>query len=322
MRSLPLAAALLVLAGPASARAQGQAELGAEEGLEAWAPLPEQVDLSAAPDAPPPAPPAGEPESPALAAFRLRVRALAAGLPPPPMVVELYRPGMALVPTPTPTPAGQVASPRGVAARAPPPLLTSDLTLLGGRVLPQWKYAVGGWVGLPTFGARFQLGLGQGWDVGVGYGGVYGQSHEFSVHGRRALSDGEVEWAVSLEGSGILFANRPALDGSGARGLAGRRNFNLAPGLHLSRRSAGSNWRWLGSVQGVLSLDTEPASVLPLGGVPPPVVLGWNLPVLAGAEWPLSQQVVVQVLGGFELHGRAGDVPFMPVLRAGMLFGN
>jgi hypothetical protein len=316
MRPLSLAAAVLALAGPLAASAQGQVQ---DEGVEAWAPLPEQVDLSAVPDVPPPPALPGEPESPALSAFRLRVRALAAGLPPPPMVVELYRPGMALVPRP----AAQLSTPGPAAARPPPPPpVTSDLTLLGGRVLPPWTFALAGWLGLPTLGARLQLGLGSGWDVGAGYGGVYGQSHELSFFGRRALGEGEVEWAVSVEGSAVFFAQRPALDGSGARGLAGRRNFNLAPGLHLSRRSAGSNWRWLGHVQGVLSLDTEPTSVLPLGGVPPPVVLGWNLPVLVGAEWPLSQQVVVQVLGGFELHGRSGDVPFMPVLRAGLLFGN
>ena len=311
---------MLALAGPLPALAQAQPQPVEGDGVEAWAPLPEQVDLSAVPDAPPPSPLPGEPDSPALSAFRLRVKALCAGLPPPPMVVELYRPGMALVPAP----AVQASTPRAPVAtvRAAPPLVTSDITLLGGRVLPQWKYAVGGWLGLPTFGARFQLGLGSGWDVGAGYGGVYGQSHELSLHGRRALSDGEVEWAVSLEGSVVVFANRPALDGSGARGLAGRRNVNLAPGVHLSRRGGGSNWRWLGNAQLVMSLDTEPTSVLPLGGVPPPLVLGWNLPVLGGAEWPLSPQVVVQVLGGFELHGRAGDVPFMPVLRAGLVFGN
>jgi hypothetical protein len=131
-----------------------------------------------------------------------------------------------------------------------------------------------------------------------------------------------VEWAVSLEGSGILFAQRPSPDGSGARGLAGRRNFNLAPGIHLGRRAAGSGWRWVGQAQLVLSLDTEPISTLPLGGVPPPVVLGWNLPVVGGAEWALSPNVVAQAAFGFELHGRSGDAPFMPVLRAGLVFGN
>ena len=305
-----VATAVLSLAGAAPAWAQ----LADED--EEWAQLPGQADVSASASVAPAPPQVVDPESQALLAFRRRVRALSAGLPPPPLVVELYRPGMALGPPPPAT------APEVAAARTPPPVLTSDLTLLGGRVLPQWKFAGAAWLGLPTFGLRLQLGLGNGWDVGVGYGGVYGQSHEFSLHGRRALSEGEVEWAVSLEGSGILFAQRPAVDGSGARGLAGRRNFNLAPGLHLSRRSAGSSWRWLAHAQFLLSLDTEPVSVLPLGGVPPPVVLGWNLPVVGGAEWPLSPGVVVQLLGGFELHGRAGDVPGMLVLRAGLLFGN
>ena len=310
MRPLLAAAAVLALLGPARAWAQ---EAPDEED---WAPLPAQASLVALPEAPAPLPPVVEPESPALVAFRQRVRALSAGLPPPPLVVEFYRPGMSLTPPP---PTAQVS-----ASRAPvlPPAVTSDLTLLGGRVLPQGTFTGAGWLGLPTFGVRLQLGLGKGWDVGAGYGGVYGQSHEFSLHGRRALSEGELEWAASLEGSGILFTQRPSTDGSGARGLAGRRNFNLAPGIHLSKRAAGSGWRWLAHAQLVLSLDTEPVSTLPLGGVPPPVVLGWNLPVVGGAEWALSPNVVAQAVFGFELHGRSGDAPFMPVLRAGLLFGN
>jgi hypothetical protein len=51
------------------------------------------------------------------------------------------------------------------------------------------------------------------------------------------------------------------------------------------------------------------------------VWLGWNAAVLGGGEWALGRSVVFQLLGGFELHGRTGDAPFMPVLRVGMLFG-
>ncbi|MEN9796713.1 MAG: hypothetical protein RL653_409 [Pseudomonadota bacterium] len=250
-----------------------------------------------------------EPESPARAAWRLRVRALSAGLPSPPLVVERLGaepPGLSRTAAPPPS--------------LPPPLEPAA-TLLGGRPLADAQWGGAAWVGLPTVGLRLHRGLGAGWDVGLGYGGLYGQSNELSVHVRRGLSEGETEWALGLEGSVAWFGVRPSAPPSGARALTGRRNFNLAPTLHVSRHAPLASVRWVGQVQLLLTLDTEPVALSPLGGVPPAVSLGWNVPVLGGGEWALGRHAVFQLLGGFEVHGRTGDTPFMPVLRLGVLFG-
>jgi hypothetical protein len=249
------------------------------------------------------------PESPARVTWRARARALSLGLSPPPLVVErLGAEPTRLTRAPSPPP------------NLPPPLEPSA-TLLGGRPLSAGQWGGAAWMGMPTAGARLQRGLGAGWDVGLGYGGLYGQSHELSAHVRRALSEGETEWALGLEGSVAWFGTRASAPPTGARALTGRRNVNLAPTLHVSRHAAGAPVRWVGQVQLVLTLDTEPVAVSPLGGVPPALSLGWNVPVLGGGEWALGRHAAFQLLGGFEVHGRTGDVPFMPVLRLGVLFG-
>lgn len=275
-----------------------------------WEDFPAGADSRA--DPLPESPPGPQPpESPARGAWRARVRALSVGLPPPPLVVE--RLGA--------EPARLAATP----AAAPPPLppvLEPAATLLGGRPLSEGQWGGAAWVGLPTVGLRLHRGLGAGWDVGLGYGGLYGQSHELSVHVRRGLSEGETEWALGLEGSVAWFGTRASAPPSGARALTGRRNFNLAPTLHVSRHAPRASVRWVGQVQLVLTLDTEPVAVSPLGGVPPAVSPGWNVPVLGGGEWALGRHAVFQLLGGFEVHGRTGDTPFMPVLRLGVLFGS
>ena len=301
MSRLPALLCLLALQAPAARAADPDEE---------WAELPAEADTRAQPAAEPePLPP--PPESPARAAWRARVRALSAGLPPPPLVVERLRAAEA--------PAPQLSRP------GPLPLVKVDepvVTLLGGLGLQPGQWAGGASLGLPTVDVRLHRGLGDGWDVGLGYGGLYGQSHELSVRARRAFSASAVEWALGLEASAVLFSVRPSSPPSGARAITGRRNFNVAPTLHLSGHTPRTNVRWLGVAQLVISLDTEPVAVSPLGGVPPAFSPGWNVPLLAGGEWAVGGHAVFQLLGGFEVHGRTGDVPLMPVVRVGILFGS
>lgn len=218
------------------------------------------------------------------------------------------------------------ANPPGVVAMAPPPEPKpedwNDVSLFGAKTLKRGSFALGGYAGFPTLALRARYGLTQRFDVGVGFESFYGMMNEGQVQGRFLFTGGDLEVAAVLDGSFAHFVLQPQADLTGARWITGKRNWNVGPGIVVSRRAASPSLpRLFLNVRTLIAFDTQPFQRLPLGGVPASVQPAWNVPVRMGAEIPVSPRSSFVIDLGFDIHGRPGDSVFMPVLNVGAVVG-
>ncbi|MFL5319351.1 MAG: hypothetical protein ACJ790_06810 [Myxococcaceae bacterium] len=228
-------------------------------------------------------------------------------LPPPPIGLKIE-------------PRAAEVSQRVGPPKPPAPEDFNEVSLNGGKAINGW--AVGAFAGFPTFGIQVRRSFFPKFDAGVGFESFYGMMNEGQVHARYQLLDGDVELAAQVMGSVTQFVLKPQNDPVGARWITGHRNWNVAPGLTLSRHPSSPHMpRLFVDVRALIAFDTQPFQKNPLGGVPQGLVVGWNVPVRAGGELPISPSSSFVVSLGFDIHGRNGDSPFMPVLTVGAVVG-
>lgn len=238
-----------------------------------------------------------------------------------------------------PPPMGLSAPPVGVVSLPPsvanPPVTVkapviehkpedwNDVSLFGAKTLKVGSWAVGGYAGFPTFNVQARYGLAEKFDLGVAFESFYGMMNEAQIRTRYQFIGGTgLELAGVLDGSFAQFVLKPQSDQYGARWITGRRNWNVAPGIVLSRRASSPLMpRLFLDARVLIAFDTQPFQRNPLGGVPPGVQVGWNVPVRMGAEIPISPSSSFVVDLGFDVHGRPGDSVFMPVLSVGAAVG-
>lgn len=176
-------------------------------------------------------------------------------------------------------------------------------------------------VGFPFISLRLLFGLGDRFDLGVGYDTSYFLSHEPRAVFRLGVLRGE-SWSLTaaLEGGYAFFLQRASRESQGPRFLTGRRNINLSPSLTVAYQgSAPRAARIIFSAYYLLALDTEPYATDPLVGVPPAVVAGHNGGVRGGAELPLSPRTSFTFSFGMDFHGRVDDTPVLPSAAVGLV---
>ncbi len=231
--------------------------------------------------------------------------------PPPSLRVHTTPPPMV----------SETAAPVRLAGTEAPVL--NSVSLYGAPALGRFERAFGVYVGFPLLGVRVAMGLTDRLDVGVGFDSFYTAMNEVRLLGRYQFW-GTEHWAASLvfEAGKAYFNAKPVVEGTGARWLTGRRNYNFVPGAVLSYRGGSPHsarlffdLRYHGAV------DSEPYQKDPLGGVPASLQLGHNLPIRLGAEMPLSARTSFVFVLGFDLHGRAEDSAFMPFVSVGLVSG-
>lgn len=305
MRLLPFAFCLL----PLAAFSGDAKELPLDE---SWSALPPNADTSSVtplPREPPPKPKALTP-----AQLELQART--------PAVTGLSSPPIGIAPGVGAAAGNQSTTVRAVVIEPPKPEDWNDVSLYGGKALRPGSWAVGGFAGFPTFNLRGRYGLAGRFDVGVGFESFYGMMNDFQLQTRYQLTSGDVEVAAVLDGSFAHFVLKPQTDPVGARWITGRRNWNVAPGLVISKRASSPTLpRLFLDVRALITFDTQPFQQTPLGGVPTSVQVGWNVPVRMGGEIPVSPSASFVVDLGFDIHGRGDDSVFMPVLSVGAVVG-
>ena len=303
-RILATAVVLTSLAGFAA----GGKELPLDEN---WSAIPSEAntdDVTPLPEQPP----VEKPLTPAQLDAKSRTPATT-GLSAPP--VGVVSPAASAVAAPVATTVTQPVPP-------PKPQDWNDVSLFGAKTLKPGQWAAGGFAGFPTFNVRVRYGLSDRFDLGIGYESFYGMMNEGQLQLRYLLTSGDTEVAVVLDGSAAHFVLKPQADPLGARWITGHRNWNVAPGIVLSKRPSTSTLpRLFLDVRALIAFDTQPFQRSPLGGVPPGVQVGWNVPVRLGGEIPISSNSSFVVDLGFDIHGRAGDAVFMPVLSVGAAVG-
>lgn len=285
-----------------SALAEGPKELPLDE---SWSAIPEGADKSNVTPLPE-EPRASKPLTPAQLEHKAKN--------PPPMGLSAPPIGVTVLPTATPMVSRPIEPPK--------PEDWNDVSLFGAKTLKPGTWAIGGFAGFPTFNIRARYGLNERFDLGVGFESFYGMMNEAQLQARYLLTSGDVEVAAVVDGSYAQFVLRPQADPLGARFITGHRNWNVAPGIVLSKRpSTPTLPRLFLDTRALIAFDTQPYQANPLGGVPPGVVVGWNVPIRMGAEIPISALSSFVVNLGFDIHGRAGDAVFMPVLNVGAAVG-
>lgn len=305
LRMRPLSLALCLFASVAAAGAVKELPLD-----EDWASLPPGANTQSV--KPVEAPPLSLPKlTPAQLEHKARTPS-AMGLAAPPI-------GVQSLPLADANRPGVVA----IGARPEPkPEDWNDVSLFGAKALKRGSFALGGYAGFPTVALRGRYGLTQRFDVGLGFESFYGMMNEAQVQGRFQFTDGDLELAAVLEGSFAHFVLQPQADLTGARWITGKRNWNVGPGVVVSRRAASPSLpRLFLTVRTLIAFDTQPFQPSPLGGVPASVQPAWNVPVRMGAEIPVSPRSSFVIDLGFDIHGRPGDSVFMPVLNVGAVVG-
>lgn len=208
--------------------------------------------------------------------------------------------------------------------RVPKPPPTPNVTsLYATRVLEPGRWALGGMLGFPFASVRASVGLLPGLDGGLSVDTLYGVMTNLHVQARLSLLRGS-NWSLSgaFEGGYALFLHGALEEEHGARYLTGRRNWNLLPGLVAAYQGdAPRATRFFLDVRYALAFDTEPFARTPLGGVPPGVRVGGNVPVRLGVEVPFSERTSYVIMLGGDLHGFAEDSAFMPAIGVGLITG-
>lgn len=241
----------------------------------------------------------------------------------PPVVPEVTPPPPAPPVTPDRGGSPDVRQQPRVEQRPPSPQEFNRVSIYGAPTLGQWNRGLGAYLGFPLLGLKAGIGLTDSLDVGLGFDSFYGVMNEPRAWAKFNVLD-DKNWAVSLqvEGGAAFFTQKPEAEGQGARWLTGRRNYNLEPGVLFSYRGDSvQSARLFLDLRYHLAFDTQPWTKDPLGGVPPPVVLGHNFPVRLGAEMPFSPSTSFLFLFGFDVHTREGDSLFMPVVSVGLVTG-
>jgi hypothetical protein len=276
-----LAGLLFVLATASLAQARPEEEWGGYPGTPAGAPS--TTLPSSEPTAPPP-PPDGQP-------------------PPPPPVVP-------------------PRAPKAVQRRpVPPPQPPNTVSMVGAPTLGPFERGEALLVGFPFISLRFSLGLGDRVDLGVGFDTYYLAMNEPLVTTRVLLGRTQTwSFAATLEVGYAFFGVRASRETRGARWLTGRRNINVSPAFIASYQGTRPRAaRLFFEARYLLSLDTEPFAVDPLGGVPPALAAGHNFGLRGGAELPLSPKTSFVFTLGLDVHGRVDDAPVMPNVAVGVV---
>ena len=280
-------AGVLLLSGAARAQSPGQGTPDDE-----WGQLP------AKPNAPAQPPPTAEP--PPLP-------------PPPPAPQPVFM---------TPQPVGGPLRPRAeVLARIRPPEERNTVSMVGGPSLGHLKRGEMVMLGFPLIQLRLMMGLGDRFDLGLGFDSYYFMMNEPRLVSRLTLARGDAfALAIKLEGGYAFFTQRASRESRGARWLTGHRNINVAASLVGSYQgSAPRAARLFFDLTYLLALDTEPYATDPLVGVPPSVVPGHNVLIKGGAELPLSSKTAFVLSFGFDVHGRSTDSVVMPSAGLGLV---
>lgn len=239
-----------------------------------------------------------------------------------------------LAETPVASPAPERAQQAEVTAAAAPSLTAppvdptpvkkrNAVSLFGARPLGAGATALGVSIGFPLLRARVAHGLSDALDLGVGFDSFYGVMNEPRFFGRLLLKGSErFHLAAKLEAGWATFLQAPNAEGTGARWITGRRNYNLAPGLVFSFDGiAPRSARFFFDLSAHAAFDTQPYQSSPLEGIPSFVQVSVNVPIRGGVEVPLSEATSFLVDVGFDIHGRRDDSPFMPSLAVGLLTG-
>lgn len=186
--------------------------------------------------------------------------------------------------------------------------------MLGGNSLGAGKRGQSVMLGFPLLNIRALFGLGDWFDLGIGFDSYYFLMNEPRAVMRFSFVH-TAHWgfAATLEGGYAFFAQRASRETRGARWLTGRRNINVSPAIVASYQgSAPRAARFFGEIRYLLAFDTEPFASDPLVGVPSALIIGHNGSVTIGAELPLSAQTSFVFSLGLMIHGRSNDSPAMP----------
>lgn len=243
-----------------------------------------------------------------------------AASPPPPDAPVVSAPPIVVDPS---APRAPDASAAQQVVRRPSPRDFNRVSLYGGLTLGQWNRAAGFYLGFPLVGFKAGIGLLDRLDMGVGFDSFYGVMNEPRAFAKfRFYGDARWNVAAQLEGGMAFFTQNPQSDPKGARWLTGRRNYNIETGLVASYQGESvQSARLFLDTRYHLGLDTQSYPKDPLGGVPPAILPGHNINVRLGAEMPFSPSTSFLFIFGFDLHGRAEDAPFMPVVSVGLVTG-
>ena len=240
-------------------------------------------------------------------------------VPPPPSLSA--EPGPRPHPAPEPEPHAQADLHRPLST---PAGALNRVSLYGASALGKGNLGLGVSVGFPLVGLKAAVGVIDGFDFGIGFDTLYGVMNEPRAFTRwQWLKAGKWSGALVLEGGMAFFVQRPETEQRrGARSLTGRRNYNAEAGVVFSfRGNSHRAARLFADLRYHLALDTQAWSEEPLGGVPPSVVPGHNVPLRLGAEMPFSSRAAFMFAFGFDVHGRAYDLPFLPVVSVGLVLG-
>jgi hypothetical protein len=176
-------------------------------------------------------------------------------------------------------------------------------------------------VGFPLIQVRALFGLGERFDLGVGFDSYYFLMNEPLAVARVGILRSE-RWSLTatLEAGYAFFVQRASREANGSRWITGRRNINVRPSLGVAYQGTSVRAaRVFFSLGYLLALDTEPYATDPLVGVPPAIVAGHNVAVKGGAELPLSSRTAFVFWFGFDVHGRADDSVLMPSASVGLV---
>jgi len=237
--------------------------------------------------------------------------------PPPPVVAPPPAPSTTFAPISS----GPLRPRSEVLARVRPPEERNQVTMFGATTLGSLNRGEMVALGFPLLQLRFLMGLGDRFDLGVGFDSYYFMMNEPRLVARVNLVKGE-NFALGLtaEGGYAFFTQRASREQRGARWLTGRRNINISPAVVGSYQgSAPRAARLFFELRYLLALDTEPFATDPLTGVPPAVVPGHNFTLKGGAELPLSAKTAFVLVFGFDVHGRASDSVVMPSASLGLV---
>lgn len=237
-------------------------------------------------------------------------------------------PAPAPLPPPPPSPVGPTLMtpaplrPRAeVLARVRPPQDRNDISMSGGNSLGSLRRGEMVLLGFPLLQLRAMIGLGDRFDLGLGFDSYYFLMNEPRLVSRLSILKGDAfALSVNLEAGYAFFAQRAPRESRGARWLTGHRNINIAPAIVGSYQGSSPRAaRLFLELRYLLAFDTEPFSTDPLVGVPPSIIIGHNVMLKGGAELPLSAKTSFVLTFGLDVHSRANDAPVMPMAALGLV---
>lgn len=208
-----------------------------------------------------------------------------------------------------------------VLARIRPIEERNNVSVMGANSLGSLKRGEMVMLGFPLIQLRLLMGLGDRFDLGIGFDSYYFMMNEPRLVSRLTLARSDsFALGLKLEGGYAFFTQRASRESRGARWLSGHRNINVAASVVGSYQgSAPRAARLFFDVTYMLALDTEPYATDPLVGVPPSVIPGHNVLIKGGAELPLSSKTAFVLSFGFDVHGRSTDSVVMPNAGLGLV---